>query len=95
MIGFQILRLSKASVFDGFNGKVLNLMSTDVTVLDQSLQFIHFMWKGPVEVIVFGCLIHREIGVSAWFGIGFIAAFVPVQSWCNVLYKFGSENIYN
>lgn len=58
-------------------------MSTDVTVLDQSLQYIHSMWKGPLEMIVFGYLIYREIGVCGWLGIGFIAAFVPGQSkWC-------------
>lgn len=55
-------------------------MSTDVAVLDQSLQFIHLMWKGPLELVVFGYMIYREIGVFGWLGVGFIAAFIPMQS---------------
>lgn len=74
------MRLSKANVFDGFNGKVINLMSSDVTVLDQSLQLLHAMCKGPLEMIVFGCMIYREIGMCGWIGVGFMAAFIPFQS---------------
>lgn len=54
-------------------------MSTDVAVLDQSLQFVYLMWKGPLEMCVFGYMIYREIGVSGGLGVGFIAALIPIQ----------------
>lgn len=71
-------------------------MSTDVTVLDQSLQFIHYMWKGPLEMVVFGYMIYREIGVCGWLGVGFIAAFVPAQSkYATASAKTGREDLLN
>lgn len=72
--------MDKLNIFDGFNGKVINLMSVDVSQFDQSLQFIHLLWKGPVEITIFGYLIYREIGVFGWIGVGFILVFVPIQS---------------
>lgn len=71
-------------------------MSTDVTVLDQSLQLTNALWKGPLEMIVFGYMIYREIGVCGWFGVAFIAAFIPVQGrWsANFEVKMDVTNFY-
>lgn len=72
--------MSKSTIFDGFGGLIINLISTDVTPFDQWLQYVHFLWKGPLEVAIFGYLISQEIGFFSWIGIGFILCFVPLES---------------
>lgn len=74
------MRLNKAFAVDGLNGRVINLMSNDVLRFNNSMQFLHFLWKGPLEILVFSYFLHREIGWYAFIGIGFILSFVPIQS---------------
>lgn len=76
---FQTLKMSKSTISDGFGGLIINMISTDLTTFDQWLQFIHLLFKGPVEVLIFGYLISLEIGYFGWFGIAFILCFIPFQ----------------
>lgn len=64
----------------GLNGKVINLMSFDSYRFDGMIALLHYLWKGPIEVIVFGYFLYLEIGYYGWIGIGFILCFVPIQS---------------
>lgn len=73
------LRLSKSSTEDGLNGKVINLLSNDLSKFDIGLAFIHDIWKGPIEMLVFGVVIYIEIGISAIIGMAFLASFIPLQ----------------
>lgn len=75
----KTLKITKSMTPDGLNGKIINLMSTDVQPFDQSMFYIHLLWKGPVELLLFGYLIYREIGFYGWIGCGFILCFVPIQ----------------
>lgn len=72
--------MSKSTLYDGFGGLIINVISTDLTTFDQWLQNIHLLWKGPIEVFIFGYLIFLEIGAYGWIGIVFILCFVPIQS---------------
>lgn len=65
---------------DGLNGEVLNLMTGDVSKFDYVLAFVHDLWKGPVEITVFGYFLYQEIGYYGFIGIGFILSFIPLQS---------------
>lgn len=76
----QVQNKIKSVTIEGFNGKVINLMSTDVAHFDYCMFYIHLLWKGPVEILVFGYFIYKEIGYYGWIGIGFILCFVPIQS---------------
>lgn len=76
----QVLRISKSVSMNGLNGKVINLMSFDAYRFDNTLSLLYYLWKGPIEVIVFGYFLYREIGYYGWIGVGFILCFVPVQS---------------
>lgn len=71
--------MSKSTISDGFGGFIINIISTDLTTFDQWLQYIHLLWKGPVEVLIFGYLISLEIGNYGWIGIIFILCFIPLQ----------------
>lgn len=76
----QVLRISKSVPINGLNGLVINLMSFDAYRFDNTLSLLYYLWKGPIEVIVFGYFLYREIGYYGWIGVGFILCFVPVQS---------------
>lgn len=76
----QALRLTKSYAVDGLNGQVINLMSSDVNRFNNSMVFLHNLWKGPLEMAVFSYFLYREIGYYGFIGMGFILCFVPIQS---------------
>lgn len=73
------LRLSKSTTEDGPNGKVINLLSNDLNKFDLGVLFLTYTWKGPIEAIVSGIFIYKEIGISAIVGMAFLASFIPFQ----------------
>lgn len=75
----KTLRLSKSSVEDGLNGKIINLLSNDLYKTDLGFGFLHDVWKGPIEAIIFFIVMYNEIGISAVIGIAFLASFIPLQ----------------
>lgn len=85
------LRLSKSSTEDGLNGKVINLLSNDLGKFDIGLAFIHDIWKGPIESLVFGIVIYNEIGISAVVGMAFLASFIPLQGRSFPLLQFARK----
>uniref|UniRef100_A0A1B0EXV1 Uncharacterized protein n=1 Tax=Phlebotomus papatasi TaxID=29031 RepID=A0A1B0EXV1_PHLPP len=77
----KVMRLSKCTTFDGLNGQVINLMSNDVGRFDIAMAFIHDLWKGPLEALLLGYFIYREIGVSGILGMAFLLGFIPLQAY--------------
>ncbi|XP_055678761.1 probable multidrug resistance-associated protein lethal(2)03659 isoform X2 [Lutzomyia longipalpis] len=75
------LQLTKSVMEDGLSGHVINLMSNDVGKFDTGVSLIHDLWKGPVELIVLGTFIYREIGMAGLIGIAVMLSFVPLQIW--------------
>lgn len=76
----QVLKIKKSAEFDGLSGQIINLMSNDVLKFDTAVSFIHDLWKGPIELFLFGFFIYREIGISGFIGISFMLGFIPLQS---------------
>lgn len=79
----KALRLTKSSAESGLNGKIINLLSNDISKLDLCFGFLHDVWKGPVEAITFFIIIYYEIGISAVIGMAFLASFIPLQGKLN------------
>ncbi|XP_039444244.1 probable multidrug resistance-associated protein lethal(2)03659 [Culex pipiens pallens] len=77
----KALRITKAAGTDGLTGQVINLMSNDVAKFDTATGFVHDIWKGPIELVVLGWFIYREIGVAGLIGIAFLLSFIPLQAW--------------
>ncbi|XP_059612035.1 ATP-binding cassette sub-family C member 4-like [Phlebotomus argentipes] len=77
----KILKLSKCAAYTGLNGQVINLMSNDVGEFDVALSSIHDLYKGPLEAILIGYFLYREIGVAGLIGMAFLLAFIPFQMW--------------
>lgn len=53
-------------------------MSNDVARFDYAVATCHDIYKGPLEAVLLGYFIYREIGVSGLFGIGCLLFFVPL-----------------
>ncbi|KAJ8923964.1 hypothetical protein NQ315_006740 [Exocentrus adspersus] len=77
----KILKLSRTALGNTTVGQLINLLSNDVSKFDQGFVLAHFVWVGPIQVAVGTWLLHKEIGVAALFGVGFLVSFVPLQIW--------------
>lgn len=75
----KLLRMTKSAQVDGLQGRVINLLSNDFSKFDIALCFVHDLWKGPLETLLLGYLVYREIGISGIIGIAFILSFIPIQ----------------
>lgn len=74
------MRLRQSISMDGLNGRVINLISSDVTRFDMYICHLNNLWKAPLDLCVLGICIYRQIGVHGLLGIGFLISFIPLQS---------------
>ncbi|XP_013098645.2 probable multidrug resistance-associated protein lethal(2)03659 isoform X1 [Stomoxys calcitrans] len=81
MIYRKALRLSKTALGNTTSGQVVNLISNDVGRLDTSVIHMHYLWLGPVEIVIITYLMYREIGVSSLFGVAIMILFLPLQAY--------------
>ncbi|XP_072399320.1 probable multidrug resistance-associated protein lethal(2)03659 [Diabrotica undecimpunctata] len=77
----KTLRFSREALGNTTVGQLVNLLSNDVSKFDQLFGLTHYAWIGPIQVALGTWLLYREIGVSAFFGMGFLVSFVPLQIW--------------
>lgn len=75
----KALRILKSSTQEGQNGKIINLLSNDLAKFDNAFLFIHEIWKGPLQAILFMIVIHREMQIAGVIGVIFLLAFIPLQ----------------
>lgn len=76
----KIMEISKGSS-DGINAKAINILSTDMSKFELAFIFVYRLWRGPLEAIVFGILMYREVGPPALVGLFLLIAFIPFQIW--------------
>lgn len=79
MIYRKALRLTRTALGDTTAGQVVNLLSNDVGRFETSIMFIHYLWLGPLELLVVSIILWQIIGVSTLAGIGFLLLFLPLQ----------------
>lgn len=73
----KVLGLStKASVS---TGHIVNLVSNDAYRFEIAALFFHYVWLAPIEFIIISYLLHRELGASAFAGIGVLLILTPFQ----------------
>ncbi|KAM8706128.1 hypothetical protein ACLKA7_010417 [Drosophila subpalustris] len=80
MVYRKALRLSLTALSDTSIGQVVNLMSNDVGRFDSVLDNIHYLWLGPLELVIIGYIMYEKIGVSCLFGILLMLIFTPLQA---------------
>ena len=59
---------------------MVNLLSNDVNRFDLSVLFNHYLWAGPLQLIIVTALLCWKIGPSALVGAVLLIAAVPLQS---------------
>lgn len=79
LVYHKALQLTKSSAADCFNGKIINLLSNDLSKFEIGLGFLHDLWKGPVEALAFFFVIYKEIGYAGALGMAFLVSFIPLQ----------------
>lgn len=83
----KALRILKSSTEEGQNGKIINLLSNDLAKFDVAFLFIHEIWKGPLQALLFLVVIYMQIGVAGVIGVVFLLAFIPLQGKCRELHS--------
>ncbi|XP_075166626.1 putative multidrug resistance-associated protein lethal(2)03659 [Haematobia irritans] len=81
MIYRKTLRLSRTALGNTTSGQVVNLISNDVGRLDTSVLHLHFIWIGPLELIIVCYFMYEQIGASAFIGVAWLLLFVPIQGY--------------
>lgn len=76
----KTLRLSHKSLGEVAAGKIVNLMSNDVTRFDQAPALTHYIWIMPIQLVIMSYLMYESVGISAFAGIGCITIqAIPIQ----------------
>lgn len=81
----KALKLSNSALGNTSVGKVVNLLSNDVSRFDIVSIFIHSMWIAPLLTIIVGVLLYREVGYAGLIGMLVIAVVTPIQSFTGKL----------
>lgn len=76
----QALRLSQTALGDTASGKVVNLLSNDVSRFDILSLCLNAMWTAPLLSFIVTCLLWREIGAAGLVGVAIILTVVVIQS---------------
>lgn len=79
------LKLSSTALGNTSVGKVVNLLSNDVSRFDIVSVFLHSMWLAPLLTFIVGILLYREVGVPGVIGMVVIAIVTPIQSYTGKL----------
>lgn len=75
----KVLRLPLSSIYESLNGKVINILADDVDQFDLALEYLHHVWKGPCECVIFGYFIYQYLGVPGMIGLSILFCFMPLQ----------------
>lgn len=76
----QALRLSQTALGETSPGKVINLLSNDVSRFDAASFFFNALWISPLLTFIVGCLLWKEVGSAGLVGISVVLTMVPMLS---------------
>ncbi|XP_016967737.1 probable multidrug resistance-associated protein lethal(2)03659 [Drosophila biarmipes] len=79
MIFRKALRLSKNALGETTSGHVVTLISNDIPRLNNGVYTVHYLWVGPLQVLLITYLMYQEIGIAAMFGMIFMLLLIPLQ----------------
>ncbi|KAH6645053.1 ABC multidrug transporter [Truncatella angustata] len=72
---------TESEIIDGWsNGRIINLMSTDTSRIDQASGMLHMLWAAPLSIAITLALLLINLSYSALPGLGVLFIFLPVLS---------------
>ncbi|XP_070068961.1 probable multidrug resistance-associated protein lethal(2)03659 isoform X2 [Drosophila takahashii] len=85
MIYRKALRLSQSALGDTTSGHVVNLLCNDIPHLDNHVYTGHYLWVGPIQVLLITYLMYQKIGIAAVFGMIFMLILIPLQMYLGTI----------
>lgn len=91
----KALRLSRTALGETASGKIVNLLSNDVSRFDIVSIFIHPMWVCPLTALIVAYFLWADAGLAGVIGIVPVFLVVPLQSWTGKLSsKYRKQTAY-
>ncbi|XP_064624457.1 multidrug resistance-associated protein 1-like isoform X1 [Lineus longissimus] len=88
------LRLSSSGRKKFTQGQIVNLMSVDAQKMQEVFQNLHFIWSGPLTIIIALCYLWSILGVATLAGVGCIFLVMPLNIvFAKMSRKLQSENM--
>ncbi|KAF9109329.1 hypothetical protein BGX27_007735 [Mortierella sp. AM989] len=81
MIYRKSLKLSPSARRKATVGEITNHMSVDAERVSQSIPFLPLIISAPFEIALATWLLYRQLGPSAFTGLGVVILLVPFQGW--------------
>ncbi|KAI2473971.1 ATP-binding cassette sub-family C member 4 isoform X2 [Diabrotica virgifera virgifera] len=81
----KAIKLSTTALGKSSVGKIVNLLSNDVSRFDSASMLLHQMWVGPVSAIIIMYIIFQDIGWSGATGVVTIVTIMPMQAYIGKL----------
>jgi len=75
----KALKLSNKARQSIGDGQIVNLVSSDANRLERLIGSLHFLWSGPVQLIIILVLLIRSLGVWALIGFTIFVVVIPLQ----------------
>ncbi|KAG8854719.1 hypothetical protein FRB96_007404 [Tulasnella sp. 330] len=79
MIFEKAMRLSNRSRAKHSTGKITTMISSDVQRLEGVASYFHYIWVGPIQLIIGIGLLIATLGYSALVGLGVMIFMIPFQ----------------
>ncbi|XP_030838051.1 multidrug resistance-associated protein 4 isoform X2 [Strongylocentrotus purpuratus] len=81
------LRLSNSALGQTTVGKLVNILSSDVNRFDVVMLFLHYVWIGPLQLIVLFIILFNNMGPSCLVGFVILLCLAPLQGWMGKLFS--------
>lgn len=75
----KIVELRPSRISQLTVGHIINLASNDVHRFDQSLLFYHYLWIGPIHLVIVTAFVYVEIGPTAFLAAFLVIIQLPLQ----------------
>ncbi|XP_068719286.1 ATP-binding cassette sub-family C member 4-like [Montipora capricornis] len=75
----KAMRLNQAALSETTTGHIVNLMTSDIQILEMAVKFAHYIWVAPLAITVVAVLCWNEIGLAALPGVLLFVLLVPFQ----------------
>ncbi|KAJ3127452.1 Multidrug resistance-associated protein 4 [Nowakowskiella sp. JEL0407] len=61
------------------SGLIVNIVSNDVQRFEDCSPFLHFIWLGPLEVLIVWYFMYQQIGLASIAAVASILMLIPIQ----------------